>query len=228
MGQHDERPSAVPLQPVVRARSDRSWQRGMVSSLFRIAADGAAVSLPRRGNPGSSSDADRQRRAAASSGIAEPLRRRTCRLPGSPRAPPSPSRRHVAPDSTPARMTTRSAKIAPLVASRLARMRAGSTVNPEATCAWPLPPRPSPAWPRRWWAIRRARRRRRARAPERGREHGRHSAGIARAEASATAQPAGFRLCGIADDPPPASRASPTSACISRLMSRAILPSTPV
>ena len=54
------------------------------------------------------------------------------------------------------------------------------------------------------------------------------SAGIRAAEASATAQPAGFRLCGIADDPPPASRASPTSACISRLMSRAILPSTPV
>ena len=35
------------------------------------------------------------------------------------------------------------------------------------------------------------------------------SAGIRTAAASATAQPAGFRLCGIVDDPPPSSRASP-------------------
>ena len=48
------------------------------------------------------------------------------------------------------------------------------------------------------------------------------------AAASATAQPAGLRLCGIVDEPPPGSDASPTSSCISSETSRAILPSVPV
>ena len=43
-----------------------------------------------------------------------------------------------------------------------------------------------------------------------------------------SAQPAGFRLCGIVDEPPPGSDASPTSSCISSETSRAILPSAPV
>ena len=127
-----------------------------------------------------------------------------------------------------ASITTRSAKIAPRVASRLARMRAGSTARPAITSriassaapvacsasaitghsACQAPTARSCSWTRPA-SIVAARPGRRA------------------AAASVRAHPDGFCLCGIADDPPPASRTSPTSNCIRRLTSRAILPSTP-
>ena len=53
------------------------------------------------------------------------------------------------------------------------------------------------------------------------------SDGVRAAAASATAHPAGLRLCGIDDEPPPGSATSPTSSCIRSAMSRAILASEP-
>ena len=46
------------------------------------------------------------------------------------------------------------------------------------------------------------------------------------AAASVTAHPEGFCFCGIAEEPPPSSRASPTSNCMRRLTSRATLRKT--
>ena len=51
--------------------------------------------------------------------------------------------------------------------------------------------------------------------------------GIRGAGASTVAHPDGLRLGGIAEEPPPASAASLTSACISSATSRAILPQVP-
>ena len=48
--------------------------------------------------------------------------------------------------------------------------------------------------------------------------------GMRDAAASTSAQPDGFRFCGIVDDPPPGSAASLTSACISSAISSAALP----
>ena len=53
------------------------------------------------------------------------------------------------------------------------------------------------------------------------------SPGMRVAAARAITLPAGLRLFGMADEPPPASATSPTSCCMSSVMSRAIFPSAP-
>ena len=61
-------------------------------------------------------------------------------------------------------------------------------------------------------------------AGQKRRDQSRHACGCRERDART---PAGFRLCGIVDDPPPGSAASATSNCISSVTSRAILPSVP-